>query len=86
MVWAAYCGAEFDDIPVPGSGGGSGSRGSLQGFRPGQNSTADVEQNVGVPARGGLHGFLPVQGSSSSSRSHDVADEDFTGFFALFTV
>ena len=62
----------------------AGSCGSLQGFRPGQNSTADVEQNVDIPARGGLHGFLPVQGSSSSSRLHDVADEDFTGFFRIF--
>ena len=36
--------------------------GGFQGFFPGQNSTADVEQNVDIPARGGLHGFLPGQG------------------------
>ena len=30
--------------------------------------TADLEQNVDIPARGGLHSFLPGQSSSSSSR------------------
>ena len=30
-----------------------------EGLRPGQNSTADVEQIVDIPARGGLQDFLP---------------------------
>ena len=32
-------------------------------MRPGQISTAEVEQIVDIPARGGLQGFLPGQGS-----------------------
>ena len=60
--------------------------GGFQGFFPGQYSTADVEQNVDIPARGGLHGFLPGQGSSSSSRFPGAADEVFAGGFALFSV
>ena len=61
--------------------------GGLQGSLPVQNSSAVVEQIVDIPARRGLPDFLPGQGSaSSSSRLHDVADEDFTGFFALFPV
>ena len=44
-----------------------------------------MEQIVDIPARRGLPDFLPGQGSaSSSSRLHVDADEDFTGFFALF--
>ena len=44
-----------------------------------------MEQIVDFPARRGLPDFLPGQGSaSSSSRLHDVADEDFTGFFRTF--
>ena len=46
-----------------------------------------MEQIVDTPARRGLPDFLPGQGSSSSSsRLRDDADEDFTGFFALFPV
>ena len=56
--------------------------GGLQGSLPVQNSAAVVEHIVDIPARRGLPGFLSGQRSaSSSSRSHDVADEDFTGFF-----
>ena len=59
--------------------------GGLQGFRPGQNSTADVEQNVDIPARGGLHGFLPGQGSSSSRRFPGVADAGIQWGFRTFS-
>ena len=59
--------------------------GGLQGSLPVQNSAAVVEQIVDIPARRGLPDFLPGQGSaSSSSRLHDVADEDFTWFFRTF--
>ena len=59
----------------------------FKGSLPVQNSAAAVEQIVDIPARRGLPDFLPGQGSaSSSSRLHDVADEAFTGFFALFLV
>ena len=65
-----------------------GARGGLQGSLPVQNSAAVVEQIVDIPARRGLPDFLPGQGSSSSSSSRlrDDADDDFTGFFALFPV
>ena len=67
-------------IPVP--------RGRVQGFLPVQSSTASpsslesiseqvVEQIVDISPGGGLG-----QGSSSSA---GPADEDFTGFFALFS-
>ena len=72
------------NTPVPhgrGRVGGTGRQGSL----PVQNSAAVVEQIVDIPARRGLPDFLPGQGSSSSSsRLHDVADEDFTGVFRTF--
>ena len=73
------------EIPVPQDRREGG--GGLQSSLPVQNSAAVVEQIVDIPARRGLPDFLLGQGSaSSSSRLHDVADEDFTGFFALFTV
>ena len=67
------------DIPVPhGRGGRVGVRG-LQSF-PGQDSTAFVgaaRVDIPVPRSGALQGSRPRQASS-------VADEAFTGFFALF--
>ena len=78
---------QIDENPVPHGRGGGGARGGLKDFLPEQNSAAVVEQIVDIPARRGLPDFLPGQGSSSSSsRLRDDADEDFTGFFALFTV
>ena len=69
------------DIPVPhrrrrGQGG-------LQGFRPGQKSTARfVEQNVDIPVPGGgLHDLPDPGGSSSSAVSRD---ERGTGGFRAF--
>ena len=75
---------QISEIPQDRREGGGGVQGSL----PVQNSEAVVEQIVDIPARRGLPDFLPGQGSSasSSSRLHDDADEDFTGFFALFPV
>ena len=59
--------------------------GGLQGSLPVQNSAPVVEQIVDIPARRALPDFLPEQGSaSSSSRLHDVADEDLQGFFRTF--
>ena len=60
-------------IPVP---GGGGRLASLQGFLPGQSSTAPtVAQIVDSPAPGGgLQGFRP--GKSSSSSSHFPAGLD----------
>ena len=49
------------DILVPHDRGGRGGGRGLLGFSQGQNSTANLEQNVDIPARGGLHGFLPGQ-------------------------
>ena len=78
---------------VPGSstiqflwvGGGGAARGDLQGSRAGQNSSANLEQIVDIPARRGLPGFLPGQGSSPPpSRLHDRADEDFAGVLRTF--
>ena len=60
--------------------------GGLQGCRPGQNSTAYLEQIVDFPARGGLHGFLPGKGSSSWSRLPGSTDEGIQRVFALFPV
>ena len=73
------------DTPVP---QGRGGKRRVQGFLPEQSSTATssslerisertVEQIVYIPSSGGGLG----QGSSSSA---GPADEDFTGFFALF--
>ena len=70
------------DIPAPRS---RGLRGGLQGFFPGQSSTA-AAVDIPVP-RGDLQGFLPGQGSTaSSSHSPDAADEAGQGVFALFPV
>ena len=83
------------DIPVPGRGGGISG---LQGFLPGQSSTAlpsleriserFVEQYVEFPVGGGLQDFLPGQSSSASSSSpagvRGSADGPVEGFFALF--
>ena len=83
------------DIPVPGRGGRSSG---LQGFLPGQGSTASlsseeriseriVEQIVDIPGEG-LQDFRP--GQSSSSSSHFPAgvpgalDEPGQGFFRTF--
>ena len=70
-------------IPVP---GGGGRLASLQGFLPGQSSTAPqfskerlseriVEQIVDIPG-GGLQGFRLVQGSPASSSSVSPAGSD----------
>ena len=83
------------DIPVPGRGGRIAG---LQGFLPGQSSTAlpfeeriskrIVEQNVDFPVGGGLQDFLPGQSSSSSShvpaRVSEALDEPGEGFFRTF--
>ena len=64
------------DIPVPGAGG---RHADLQGFLPGQSSTAPqfseeriskriVEQNVDIPGEG-VQGLRPIQGSTASSSS-----------------
>ena len=52
--------------------GGGGARGGLQGARPGQDSTAFLEQIVEIPVPqhrqeggGGLQGSLPVQNSAA---------------------
>ena len=84
------------DIPVPGRGGRISG---LQGFLPGQSSTAllsseeriserIVEQIVDIP-RGGLRDFRPGQSSSSSlhvpAGVTEVSDEPGeVFFFALF--
>ena len=79
------------DIPVLGLGGRASG---LQGFLPGQGSTATrsskkriskriVEQIVDIPG-GGLQDFRPGQSSSASSSSpagvHGSADEPREGF------
>ena len=61
---------------------GRGRRGGIQGFFPGQSSTADA---VDTPPRGDLQGFLPGEGSSaSSSHSPGAADEAGQGVFRTF--
>ena len=74
------------EIPVPQDRREGG--GGLQGSLPVQNSAAVVEQIVDIPARRNLPNFLPGHASSASSSSRllDDADEEFTGFFALFPV
>ena len=84
------------DIPVPGRGGRISS---LQGFTPGQNSTAMrpsekriaeriVEQIGDIPG-GGFQDFRPGQSSSSSShvpaRVHEALDEPGEGCFSHFS-
>ena len=70
------------DIPVP--QGRRGLGGGLQGLRPGQSSTADVEQIVDFPARGGPQGFLPGQGLPHRVDCMTAQMKEFMGFFALF--
>ena len=74
------------DNPVFQGRGGCGARGGLQNSRARQNSTANLEQIVDIPARRGLTDFLPGQSSttSSSSRLRDDADEAFTWGFRTF--
>ena len=84
------------DPPVPGRGGGISG---LQGFLPGQSSTAHhgsleriseriVEQNVEFPVGGGLQDFLAGQSSSASSHDpagvHEALDGPGEGFFRTF--
>ena len=80
------------DIPVPGR---EGRASGLQGFLPGQSSTAlqkriyelIVEKIVDPVSGGGLHGSLSGHGSSSSHSPAGVeerADEPGKGGFALF--
>ena len=62
---------------------GRGRRGGLQGFFPGQSTTA-AAVDIPVP-RGDLQGFLPDQGSTaSSSHSPDAANEAGVGVFRTF--
>ena len=75
------------DIPVPGRGEGISG---LQGFLPGQSSTAPtVAQIVDIPG-GSLQGSHPGQGSPVSSSFHspagsdDDADEPGKGVFRTF--
>ena len=85
------------DMPVPGRGGRIAG---LQGFLPGQSSTAlhvseeriserIVEQNFDFTVGGGLQDFRPGQSSSSSShvpaRVPEAPDEPGEGFFSHFS-
>ena len=94
--WLQLGMAQNVDTPVPRRGERISG---LQGFLPGQSSTAlhsseeriserIVEQNVAFPAGGGLQDFLPGLSSSASSSSpagvHGSADGPGEGFFALF--
>ena len=63
---------EARSSPCASGSGGGGARGGLQGARPGQNSTAFLEQIVEIPVPqdrreggGGLQGSLPVQNSAA---------------------
>ena len=76
------------DIPVP---GGGGRLAGLQGFLPGQSSTASpVQQIVDIPG-GGLQGSHPGEDSPASSSSvspagsDDDADEPGDVFFSHFS-
>ena len=95
--WLQLIVEQNDDIPVPGRGGRIAG---LQGFLPGQSSTAlhgslerfserIVEQNVDSPLVEGLQDFLPGQSSSSSSHVPALFFLNLwmrlvTGFFELF--
>ena len=74
-------------VDIPASRG-RGLRGGIEGFFPGQSSTAPSfsEQIVDIPVpRGDLQGFLPGQGSTaSSSHSPDAANEAGVGVFRTF--
>ena len=62
---------------------GRGRSGGLQGFFPGQSTTA-AAVDISVP-RGDLQGFLPGQGSTaSSSHSPDAENEAGEGVFRTF--
>ena len=61
---------------------GRGLRGGIEGFFPGQGSTAAVV-DIPVP-RGDLQGFLPGQGSIASSSSLIAANEAGQGVFRTF--
>ena len=79
----ASVGEQIADIPVPRGRGGLGG-GSLQGFSPGQGSTAFRSDYVDfpVPRGGGLQGFRPGPGfSRASSSSSRTAEGAFDGFF-----
>ena len=85
--WLQFIMEQNVDIPVPGRGGGISG---LQGFLPGQSSTAPtVVQIVDIPG-GGLQGSRPGQGSPASSSfqspagSDDDADEPGKGVFRTF--
>ena len=74
------------DIPVQRGRGGRGG-GSLQGFSPGQNSTAfhgAEHVDVPVPRGEGLQGLRPGQGSRASSSSSRTAEGAFDGGFRTF--
>ena len=75
-------------VDIPASRG-RGLRGGIEGFFPGQSSTAPLfsEQIVDIPVpRGDLQGFLPGQGSTaSSSHSPDAANEAGVGVFSHFS-
>ena len=77
------------DIPVP---GGGGRLAGLQGFLPGQSSTAPTVAQIVDVAGGGLQGSRPGQGSPVSSSFHspagsdDDADEPGEGFFFFFAL
>ena len=67
---------------------GRGLRGGIEGFLPGQSSTAPPfsEQIVDIPVpRGDLQGFLPGQGSIASSSSLVAANEAGHGGFSHFS-
>ena len=69
------------DNPAP---RGRGRRGGVQGFFPGQSSTAAADVDIPI-LHGDLQGFLPGQGSSaSSSHSPGAADEAGLGGFRAF--
>ena len=62
---------------------GRGRSGGLQGFFPGQSTTA-AATDIPVP-RGDLQGFLPGQASTaSSSHSPDAENEAGVGGFRTF--
>ena len=69
-------------VDIPASRG-RGLRGGIEGFFPGQGSTAAVV-DIPVP-RGDLQGFFPGQGSTaSSSHSLDAENEAGVGGFRTF--
>ena len=63
---------------------GRGRRRGLQGFFPGQSTTA-AAVDIPVP-RGDLQGFLPGQGSTASSSHSPDANEACVGVFRTFPV